>query len=278
MFVDAATLIRPEIRTIDGLAIRIARGDRNPDLGATALLLSPWPESLYAFEPTWRRLAAHANLTAVDLPGFGQSEGREALMSPSAMGGFIARIADALGLERPHVVGPDVGTAASLFAAARHPGRFRSLTIGTGGAAVPLELGEPLKGWVESPDAEAYRRIDGRVIVAAALTTLERYTPSDAAREDYLYSYAGERFADSTSYVRSYPRELPILRDLLSEIRTPVKIISGAHDKVVPPVNATFLAERLPNAEAALLDAGHFIWEDAADDYAAEVASWWRRH
>ena len=45
-----------------------------------------------------------------------------------------------------NVVGPDVGTAASLFAAALHPGRFRSLVVGTGGTAVPLQLGDPLKG------------------------------------------------------------------------------------------------------------------------------------
>ncbi|MBO9709512.1 MAG: alpha/beta hydrolase [Caulobacter sp.] len=271
------TTIRPEIRTIDGLAIRIAKGERNLNLGAEALLMSPWPESLYAFEPTWAKLAKHANLTAIDLPGFGHSEGREALMSPSAMGDFIVRIADELGLETPHVVGPDVGTAASLFAAVRHPGRFRSIVIGTGGAAVPLDLGEPLKGWVEG-DIEPYRSMDGRDVAAAAVSTLERYTPSDTAREDYLSGYAGERFYKSLSYVRQYPRELPILRDLLGSIRTPVKIISGAHDQVVPPVNATFLADRIPGSEVAFIDAGHFIWEDGADAYAAQVTAWWDRH
>jgi len=80
------------------------------------------------------------------------------------------------------------------------------------------------------------------------------------------------------SYVREYLRELPILRDLLPQIRMPVKVISGLHDEAVPIVNAEFLVERLPNAELALLDAGHFIWEDAADAYATEVAAWWYGH
>ncbi|NIJ64217.1 pimeloyl-ACP methyl ester carboxylesterase [Sphingomonas leidyi] len=278
MSVDVATLIRPEIKTIDGLAIRVAKGDWDPKLRAEALLLSPWPESLYAYEPTWARLAEHANLIAVDLPGFGHSERRESLMSPSAMGDFIVKIADALGLERPHVVGPDVGTAASLFAAARHPGRFRTLSIGTGGAAVPLELGEPLKGWVQDPDVEGYRSIDGREVVKVALGTLESYTPSETAREDYLSAYAGERFYESLAYVRKYPQELPVLRDLLSKIEIPVNVVSGAKDTVVPRVNAEFLVERLPNANLALIDAGHFIWEDGANDYAAEIISWWERH
>jgi hypothetical protein len=34
-----------------------------------------------------------------------------------------------------------VGTGASLFAAALFPGPFRSLVVGAGGAAVPLQLG-----------------------------------------------------------------------------------------------------------------------------------------
>ena len=48
--------------------------------------------------------------------------------------------------------GPDTGTAAALFAAAAHPGRLRSLVVGSGAAAVPLQLGGLLKDWVETPD------------------------------------------------------------------------------------------------------------------------------
>ena len=55
------------------------------------------------------------------------------------MGEFIIRLADASGLEYPYVAGPDVGTGAGLFAAARYPGRLRSLVVGSGGAAVPQQ-------------------------------------------------------------------------------------------------------------------------------------------
>jgi pimeloyl-ACP methyl ester carboxylesterase len=264
--------IRPQIRTIDGLAIRFAESDERD---THALLLSPWPESLYAYEATWSRLAEHAHLVAIDLPGFGQSERRDALMSPRAMGEFLIRVADAFGLEQPHVVGPDVGTAAALFAAALHPGRLRSLVVGTGGTAVPLQLGNPLKEWVESTDLEPYRRVDGREVVKVAMSSLERYKPSDAAREDYLASYAGTRFAESIAYVQKYPAELPVLRDLLPTMETPVQIITGKRDAIVPPVNAEFLHDRIPGSKLDMLDAGHFIWEDAADQYATLVTAWW---
>jgi pimeloyl-ACP methyl ester carboxylesterase len=56
-----------------------------------------------------------------------------------------------------------------------------------------------------------------------------------------------------------------------------VQIIAGARDPAVPPVNAEFLHERLPKSKLDILDAGHFTWEDAADEYAELVTSWWRR-
>lgn len=264
--------IRTEFRTIAGLSIRYAEGERRDE---DALLLSPWPESLYCYEPTWTRLAQRTHLVAIDLPGFGQSERRNELMSPRAMGEFLVRVADEFGLEQPHIVGPDVGTGASLFAAALYPGRFRSLVVGTGATAYPLEVGNPLKEWIEAPSLEPYRRIDGRQVVSVAMGTLERYTQTDAAREDYLSCYAGERFAESMRYVQAYPQQLPLLGELLPKIETPVQIFAGKRDKVVPPVNAEFLHQRLPRSRLDIMDTGHWAWEDAADDFAALITSWW---
>jgi pimeloyl-ACP methyl ester carboxylesterase len=264
--------IQPQFRTIDGLSIRFAQSEDRDD---HALLLSPWPESLFAFEPTWARLAEDTHLVAIDLPGFGHSQRRDQLMSPRAMGKFVIRVADAFRLESPHVIGPDVGTAASLFAAALYPGRLRSLIVGGGGAAFPLRLGGVLKEWVEAPDVERYRRVDPRQIVAGVLTCIERYALLDFVREDYLSAYQGDRFVESMHYVRSYPTELRTLSDLMPQIQTPVQIIAGARDPVVPPVNAEFLDERLPYSQLNIIDAGHFTWEDAADEYAALATSWW---
>jgi pimeloyl-ACP methyl ester carboxylesterase len=266
------TPIQMQFRVIDGLSVRFAESEKRDD---HALLLSPWPESLLAFVPTWERLAVHTHLVAIDLPGFGRSQRRDELLSPRAMGEFIIRVADTFGLDHPHVVGPDIGTAAALFAAAQYPGRLRSLAVGSGGAAVPLQLGSVLKDWVEAPDLEGYRRADPRQIVAGALTGIERYQLPDAVREDYLSSYDGDRMVESMRYVRAYPTELPALRDLLPQIQAPVQIIAGRHDPAVPPVNAEFLHDRLPHSKLDLLDAGHFTWEDAADEYAQLVSTWW---
>jgi pimeloyl-ACP methyl ester carboxylesterase len=264
--------IQPRFRTIDGLSVRFAESE---DQDVHALLLSPWPESLFAFEPTWARLAEHAHLVAIDLPGFGHSQRRDDLLTPRAMSEFVIRLADAFGLAHPHVVGPSIGTCASLFAAAVSPGRFRSLTVGSCAATYPMPLGGLLKDCVEAPDLDTYRRADPRRIVAEALSGLERHDLWDFIREDYLSSYDGDRFVESMRYVRSFPTELPVLRDLLPTIETPVQIIAGTRDALVPPVNAEFLHTRLPNSKLAIIDAGHFTWEDAPDEYATLTTNWW---
>jgi pimeloyl-ACP methyl ester carboxylesterase len=267
-------LTATKFRRIDGLSIRFVESG---PADADALLLSPWPESVFAYEPMWPRLTAAAHVIAIDLPGFGRSEGRAALMTPRAMAEFIVRIADAFGLEQPHLVAPDVGTSAALFAAVARPDRVRTLVVGNGGTAVPIQLGDPLREWVFATDLAPYRRIGGRAIVERALQTFERYTPTAAAREDYLLSYEGDRFAESMRYAQSYPTELDALRSVLPHIHTPVTIINGGRDRVVPPVNATYLQEQLPNSELHFLDGGHFLWEDAAEEYASLITNQWRR-
>ena len=262
------TPIEPHFGLIDGLKIRYA--DTGGTHERTLLLTSPWPESIFAFAPMWTTLAEHARLFAIDLPGFGASERRDALLSPRAMGEFLARVVDEAELGKPHIVAPDVGTSAALFAAAVNPRQFSSLIVGTGGAAVPIQLGEPLRSWVLDPDLDKYRQIDSREIVDTAVSTIAGGI-ADEAHSDYRACYAGDRFVESMRYARRYPEELPALAELLPEIATPVTLINGRNDRVVPVVNAEFLHERLPNSRLEVIDAGHFVWEEAPTEYASIV-------
>ena len=268
MNTSLTTSLKPQFRNIDGVKVRYA--DTGGSQDPTVVLTSPWPESVYAFAPMWATLSEHARLFAVDLPGFGASERRDDLLSPRAMGGFLARLIVEADLGTPHIVAPDVGTSAALFAAAEHPERIASVIVGTGGAAVPIELGEPLKSWVLDPDLDKYRRMDPRAIVNTSIDTIAGGIPDDI-RADYLDCYDGDRFVESMRYVRRYPDELPELAELLPQIAMPVTIINGRHDRVVPVANAEFLDERLPNSRVVLIDAGHFVWEEAPTEYASII-------
>src|SRR5271168_4427598 len=80
----------PAFKAIDGLRIRyISSGRRDGD---PILLLSPLPESLLAFLPTWDIFSELGPIVAVDLPSFGLSETRPELRAPEALGEFVIRI------------------------------------------------------------------------------------------------------------------------------------------------------------------------------------------
>src|SRR6202011_2429039 len=120
--------ITPLFRVCDGVRVRFA--DNKADSSAvTVLMLSPWPESLWAYRRIWDRVSAVARVVAIDLPGFGHSDGRPELIAPDAMGTFLARLIDLWSLDAPHVVGPDVGTAAALFLEGNPQDRTPSFTI-----------------------------------------------------------------------------------------------------------------------------------------------------
>ena len=57
-----------------------------------------------------------------------------------------------------------------------------------------------------------------------------------------------------------------------------MEIINGLWDWAVPPSNGKFLDDRLPNSKLDVIDAGHFTWEDNAEEYTNLVTSWWAEH
>jgi pimeloyl-ACP methyl ester carboxylesterase len=259
----------PKTRTIDGLRIRYAVHDEKR--ADTLLLLSPWPESIYAFAQMWRGLASRFNLLALDLPGFGQSQGREDLFGPRSMGEFIATATSELGIQGAHAVGPDIGTPSLLFAAHARPDLFRSLVVGAGAAVFPLAIDGFLKTLVE---AEAVPAVNPADVIGQFVASIKNYEVPDYVRDDYLASYAGERFGQSAALVRHYPRDLAALSLLLPAIETPVQIIVGRGDPYGLAGDAALLSQQLRRCRLDVLDCGHCAWEELPGDYERIVTAW----
>ena len=256
---------------VDGLKVRYLKGPERA--GVPLFLTSPWPESLFAFRKIWDRLTAQTSVVAVDLPGFGQSEGRIDVLSPSGMGAILPQIMHALGLTRVHGVGPDVGTSAFLFAAKDQPDLFESLIVGSGATSADT-TGATLKDLIFAPTLADLEKLDGAVVALAAVDgLLNEALPSDV-RADYAAASAGRRFVEAVAYVRWYPRDLAKLGEALASISTPVLGIWGEKDPLVPPINANLLLQKLPKSRAIYLDAGHFVWEQQPEAYATAVLDW----
>jgi pimeloyl-ACP methyl ester carboxylesterase len=171
-----------------------------------------------------------------------------------------------------HAVGPDVGTSALLFAAAQKPELFESIVCGAGATSVDL-AGPLLRDLILSPPGH-FSSIEGGAFVVELIRGATAKVIPDAVIEDYRASSAGDRFENATAYVRAYQSDLPALAPLLTGIKTPVLVLAGKNDPVVPPPNGELLVKSLPHCRQALLDAGHFAWEDQAGVYANELVSW----
>ena len=251
-------------KTIDGLQIRYATNGKTT--GDPILMLSPLPESILAFLPIWDLIADLGPVIAVDLPPFGRSEVRKEARTPEPVGEFVLRIMEAFHLSAPHVIAPDIGTPACLFAAAKHPGVFKSLVIGSGATDHTDILGS-LDAIVNAPSLEPFKDLTGEQFVRDAVGGMTNYKLPDYVLDDYIKSYAGEKFWDAMAFIRDYPNALPRLASLLGTIKVPCQLTVGRHDPFVPVSNAEGLHRGLPKSKLDIIDCGHFVWEDEPEIY-----------
>src|ERR1700693_2137633 len=257
-------------RVCDGTRVRYA--DTKADSDTVILMLAPWPETLWAYRRVWSQISAVGRVVALDMPGFGHSDQPERLIAPDAMGDFLALLIDEWGLGAPHIVGPDVGTAAALFLAAKAPEKVTSLSIGGGAVTSPIAAGGALEAVIGAPSLDDVRQLDARANISAADESAAPQALEPEVHEDYVSAYDLGRFAESARFVRHYQVQKQVLQGLLSSIRTPAQVVAGDHDALVRWSTNQYLADRLPNCgKAHALDAGHYAWEEAASDYGGLV-------
>ena len=97
--------------------------------------------------PTIDALGGAARAIAPDLRGHGHSFRGDVDYRVGAFVGDLIDLLDAMALERPHLVGHSMGGRVAIAAAARHPERFRSVTI--------VDIGPEAwrANWVETVEA-----------------------------------------------------------------------------------------------------------------------------
>jgi pimeloyl-ACP methyl ester carboxylesterase len=140
--------------------------------------------------------------------------------------------------------------------------------------AVLEPINERLKAVIEAPSLDVVRALDARTNIGQAVESGAGSDSEPEVHEDYVSAYDLGRFAESARFVRHYPEQNPVLRDLLPTITTPTQVVAGRDDDLVPWSNNQYLADLLPNSEIHPLDAGHFAWEQAAEEYGRLVVDW----
>ena len=201
-----------------------------------------------------------------DRPGYGGSTPHPGRDVASAAAD-VARIADALGIDRFAVMGVSGGGPHALACAATLPGRVLATVCMSGPAPFGAEGLDWFAGMTPSGAAEYRAAAIGRAALeayfASAAFDPEAFTPADHAAAfgawSWLGSVAGQALAtnqdaivdDDLAYVTPWGFDP-------GQISTPVLLVHGAQDRLVPSSHATWLAQRCPTAELWLRpDDGH---------------------
>jgi pimeloyl-ACP methyl ester carboxylesterase len=131
--------------------------------GEPELLFVPgWCCDHTAFRPQLDRFAQSHAVTALDLRGVGQSDGPPAGYSIPELADDLARFCEAVGIERPVVVGHSLGGMIAVELGARYPSLPRALVLVDPGPIAPVpetvEFFTLFAEQLEGPDGEEIRR------------------------------------------------------------------------------------------------------------------------
>ena len=263
-----------EFKLIDGIQTRFAHAG-SPD-NPTVILLNPLPQSIVAFAPIWERLASQFNLYAYDLPGFGRSEGGNEMMTFEAQGKFLRDLINEFNIEKPHLVGPDIGMAAALHYVTHFPNDVESLMVGDGPGIAPSKNGSLINKAVNSGFWRLGFKITGAgtFVHAANQLCYVNYVPNAEEVSDYIESYDG-RIGPVTLWFKKYPESLASVDPKLAEIDKPVLVFWGAQDQLLLVDNAHRLSQRLKRSKLHVFEhCGHFSYQDQHQQFADVVTEW----
>jgi len=267
--------IRTEMRTLAGRKIRLA--EAGPKGAPLVVLLSPFPESILTFAGSWEALKADFHVIAIDLPGFGASEGDRHDMSPSAQGNHLAAIFEELDLHDIHLVGPDVGMGAALAYAIHHEHRLSSLVVGHGpGAPGPFKLARMISILAASRFMRSATALLGAGPLLAFTSKLGaiRHRSNATQVDDYKRAYSG-RAAEVIHWFENLRANATELADRVNEIDIPTLVFWGDLDVMFDVSNAHRLNEALPKSKIEIFpEAGHLSWSDQPGLFGSMITDW----
>ena len=221
-------------------------------------------------KPDFARLTDVAQVVYLDLPGHGRSEhGDPASWTFESCAHGVKDFCEAVGIERPVVIGHSLGGMVAMVFAARYPDVPGALVVQSAPGRFDV-----------ARLVEKLRKRGGDEVAATA----ERVYGGDSesvTREAWSRCWAlfGPHVVEGDERARTIVnpelnvQALPLLAgfdalDQVGAITCPTLVCTGELDPVMPPDAARELADAVQSARLEVLaDAGHFPWKDVPDRY-----------
>jgi pyruvate dehydrogenase E2 component (dihydrolipoamide acetyltransferase) len=249
----------PETVTVEAGTLRFLRTGEG---GEPLVLLHGFGGDLNTWLFNVEALAADRAVYALDLPGHGGSTKQvgdgELGFLVAALRGFL----DSQGIERAHLAGHSMGGLVAAALAIEDPGRVLSLTlVDSAGLGAEINL-DYIEGFVVASGRRELKPVLQRLFADPDLVTRQmiddvlKYKRLDGVQEA-LRALADRLFADG--------RQQLVLTDELRSFQSPMLVIWGNQDQVIPVAHANAAPE---SAETKVLPgAGHSPHMEAAGDF-----------
>lgn len=267
---------------VNGLTVRFERRGQGPALVLVHGLLG------YSF--SWRHVLAplskEREVFALDMPGSGFSEclaTTDAHLSAAAE--RLLKFLDAMGISACDLVGSSYGGTTSLFLAATHPDRARTLTLVSpanpwsriGRKRLTL-LSLPLAGMLFPPFARSIRSLHRSAI-------RRMYGDPSRVTSETLHGYSLPLrrkgvFEHAVRIAHNWHSDMAELeRSLAGASDIPTLIVWGSKDRLVELSSAHILHRHLRRSRLTIMEgAGHLPYEECPEEFASLVNGFLAEH
>jgi pimeloyl-ACP methyl ester carboxylesterase len=257
---------------------RIHVAEAGPASGIPVLLCHGWGACVYGWSGTLPVLAAAGHRAiAVDLRGHGRSDGGEpaSAYTTAALTAQLAAIIDALGIDRPVLVGHSMSGRITLQYALDRPGGVRGLAllapIGVGSLRPSIKrFAQPLLALGAWLGPLAIRRWTIKLVISAATGRLRRPPPRDVD-EYWAPSQWGKYCIAIHAILRDFDWRA-LGAGAIAALPVPLVVVLGELDPLVIIADRGALTRGIaPKRVVTIAGAGHIVGDEAPAEVNAEL-------
>jgi pyruvate dehydrogenase E2 component (dihydrolipoamide acetyltransferase) len=257
----------PEFQTVD-VAGRPLRYLQRGEGGDPIVLIHGFGGELNNWLFNHETLSQDRAVYALDLPGHGGSSKDVGDGTLASLAAVVAGFADGLGLSKLHLVGHSLGGAVAVELAASRPDLCASVTLlAAAGLGAEINTGY-VDGFIASDRRRALKPFLEQLFADPSLVTRQlvddvlKYKRLDGV-DGALRSVAAGMVADGKQAVS--------LRDRLAGLTTPVQVIWGTGDSIIPVSHADGLPDGI--TVHRIDGVGHMAMMEAASEVNKAIAS-----
>jgi pimeloyl-ACP methyl ester carboxylesterase len=254
-----------------GRLLRIARLGNGPPV----VLLHGYPDNLQIWSELAIRLADNFEVIAFDWPGMGYSAAWQGGTTPFHMAERLHKILDELEIERPSLVGMDMGGQPALVFAASHPERTHRLVVMNS-----LVLWDENTSWeIQVLRKYGWNRFILRKFPRLVFWRAERtFLPRGRRLPAELRADMWKSFSQSdvrlfiARLCAGYQGTLMQLPEVYQKITCPTLVLWGEQDQHFPPNHAKRLCAAVPGSSLKIIpEAKHWMAWYLADTVAQSI-------